>query len=305
MKNNKTIVAVVVTYNRPNELKMVVHALLNQTYPLARVVVLDNASPLHAQQVLEDHPNLTIVRHTSNSGGAGGFALGMSAALEHLPSLDWMWLMDDDAVPHLDALERLVEDGCVQIENTQNQSVSAPVGALCCTVIEFNTLALVHRRYFNRQMGWERSVSKEKYSSNQSIEIDTGSFVGFLVSKTAVDAVGLPDAQFFLAYDDTDYSLRLKEKNFSIWLVPTSKINHLRAASRLRNTPFSHKHYYNIRNRIVVMQRHTRFRLMASIVASLMGLGVLWLSGGWRMVSKVKLCWSAIKDGFNQHMGPR
>src|SRR3546814_12181999 len=42
-----------------------------------------------------------------NSGGAGGFAAGMHAASERGNS-SWVWVMDDDAKPHVDALESIL-----------------------------------------------------------------------------------------------------------------------------------------------------------------------------------------------------
>lgn len=39
-------------------------------------------------------------------GGAAGFHEGMKRAYEE--GYDWIWVMDDDALPHADALEKLL-----------------------------------------------------------------------------------------------------------------------------------------------------------------------------------------------------
>ncbi|MFC7766217.1 glycosyltransferase [Leucobacter soli] len=44
-----------------------------------------------------------LIRLSENTGGAGGFAVGIAAALAD-PEVDWIWVMDDDTVPGPEAL---------------------------------------------------------------------------------------------------------------------------------------------------------------------------------------------------------
>ena len=93
------VVAVVVAYNRAELLAEVLAALAAQRAPLARVVVVDNASTDASAEVARAAGDLVdLVSLPRNTGGAGGFAAGMAVALaDHEP--DWLWLMDDDTVP--------------------------------------------------------------------------------------------------------------------------------------------------------------------------------------------------------------
>ncbi|MGH3706150.1 MAG: glycosyltransferase, partial [Agromyces sp.] len=103
------VVAVVVAYNRRDLLVEVLEALAVQRHPLARVVVVDNASTDDSADVARAAGDLVdLVSLPRNTGGAGGFAAGMAVALDrHEP--DWLWLMDDDTVPTPDALAALLE----------------------------------------------------------------------------------------------------------------------------------------------------------------------------------------------------
>ncbi len=135
-------------------------------------------------------------------------------------------------------------------------------------------------------------------------EIDTGSFVGFFVRGEAVRQIGLPDTDFFLAYDDTEYSLRLIRNGWRNWLVPSSKIDHLRTTqSRLRTSPFGPKHYFNIRNRIVVALRFGKSPAFAGVVATLVGSG-LWLVCSGFKGKGVSLFVRAVRDGWRGRLGP-
>lgn len=241
------VVCVVVTHDRPALLSQVLDALGNQTLRPQTVLVIDNASNEKTRQLLARRNDVTTFRLETNTGGAGGFAAGIRQAL--ILNADWIWLLDDDAIPRPDALEILVGE----LERT-----SGNVGALGSSVVEFGNLALQHRRYFCSDTLREQPVLPEAYTES-AVEIDTASFVGFLLNGQAARQVGLPNSDFFLAYDDTEYSLRLGRAGWSLWLVPSSVVEHKRTLEgRLRNGPFSIKHYYNLRNRLAVFRHYGR-----------------------------------------------
>jgi rhamnopyranosyl-N-acetylglucosaminyl-diphospho-decaprenol beta-1,3/1,4-galactofuranosyltransferase len=286
------VTAVVVTHNRPEELKMVVAALMKQTVSVGRVIVIDNASPMPASDVLVNFPNVEVVRSELNTGGAGGFAFAMQVALEG--SCKWIWMMDDDAVPREDALSALMYAA---------KSLPESAGALCSAVYEFDHLATMHRRTFNFKLGLERSVSAKFYLKDFQ-QIDMGSFVGFMVRSSAAREVGLPTTSFFIAYDDSEYSLRLKKAGWSLWLIPKSCINHLRTEqSRLRTSNFGLKHFYNIRNRLVVVRMYSDWLTVSACVATIYG-AVIWLASKNAIsYSSLRQFLKAVRDGWNGILG--
>ena len=286
------IAAVVVTHDRPELLQRVINALHAQARPCDRIFIVDNASGTVTQALLEPLTGLTVLRSDINLGGTGGFTLGLKRACAE--DYDWIWLLDDDAIPRLDALAELENALC---------HVPGRIGAVCGTVREFGQVATMHRRMFTPLLGREATVSTTDYAEPM-VAIDTGSFVGFMVKATAVASVGLPDPAFFLAYDDTEYSLRLKHAGFGIWLIPSCIVDHMRTATgRLRSTEFGPKHYFNIRNRIVVKKRYARLPGLAGMSAWLFGLG-LWLRSpgrfqrhSWRILAR------AVSDGHHGRLG--
>jgi rhamnopyranosyl-N-acetylglucosaminyl-diphospho-decaprenol beta-1,3/1,4-galactofuranosyltransferase len=287
------IVAVLVTHNRPLLLAEALEALARQTLPAAQVIVVDNASDRETQRFLDQSSGIRVVRSETNLGGAGGFALGMRRALDL--GARWVWLMDDDAIPESTALEAL---------HRHLASGTERVGALCGAVMEFGGIATVHRRRFNGIFGTEHPVPSAAYA-DEPVRIDIASFVGFLVSAAAVRNVGLPNAAFFLSYDDTEYSLRLRRAGFDLWLVPDSVIVHKRSPHhRLRSTPFGAKHYFNVRNRIVVKRAYCRVGVVGACTGALFGLA-LWLRSPrcLHRVARATLV-RALADGFAGRLGP-
>ena len=107
-----TVAAVIVTYNRKELLAECILALLNQTHPLNKIFVIDNASTDGTYIMLERKGflnNSKISYHAlpENMGSSGGFAEGIKKA--HEEGFDWIWIMDDDSEPAPNALELLLE----------------------------------------------------------------------------------------------------------------------------------------------------------------------------------------------------
>lgn len=285
-----SIIVVVVTHNRPDELKSVIASLNAQTYKPHSILVFDNASYLPAKELLPKQHYLEIIRSETNVGGAGGFASALQVALGY--GCDWVWMMDDDAIPRPNALEALVK-AVDQLPPT--------AGVLCSSVYEFNSLATTHRRMFDRRFGLEYPTPLKAYDSVYH-EIDTGSFVGFMVRSEAVLAAGLPNKDFFLAYDDTEYSLRLKDNGWSLWLIPESEIDHLRnVGSRLRHTVFGAKHFYNIRNRLFVTSRYSQFGVLTAVI---IGILIFIRSKSSLNLKSLRLFCRAVIDGCRNRLGP-
>ena len=281
-----------VTRNRPVLLAEVLRGLRSQTREPDQVFVVDNASGPQTREVLSAS-GVKVIRSEVNVGGAGGFALGMASALAG--DFDWIWLMDDDAVPEEPALHELENALC---------RLPAHAAVVCCQVREFGSVATTHRRRFDDVLGFERPCSLHEYQAPM-VAVDTASFVGFMVRADVARIAGVPRGEFFLSYDDTEYSLRLRQCGFSLWLVPTSVITHKRQSSnRLRSTRFGMHHYFNVRNRIMVKRSYCHAGWIAGLGGAMFGLALCLFSPGrfewraWRVLA------AAIQDGFAGRLGP-
>jgi rhamnopyranosyl-N-acetylglucosaminyl-diphospho-decaprenol beta-1,3/1,4-galactofuranosyltransferase len=223
-----SVAVALVTFNRKALLVESIEALLAQTSPVERILVVDNASTdgtpeLLRERGLLDEPRVVHHRLAENSGGAGGFAEGVRLGLQ--TGSDWVWLLDDDAAPEPDALERLLAAPAAADPGTV---------ALCPKVVLADgRLDHIMRGDFHRRL---RYLPEAGYAAGRALGFT--SFVGPLVRAEAARAAGLPKAEFFVWGDDVEYSLRLRRYG-ELRLVPNSVIVHKATSHGSYQTPRS------------------------------------------------------------------
>ncbi|NLC27621.1 MAG: glycosyltransferase [Campylobacteraceae bacterium] len=219
----KKICAVVVAYNRYELLKECLDALLNQSY-FTDILIVDNASTDNTDKKIKIdgylyNKNIIYKKLETNTGGAGGFHFGVDYALRH--HYDYVWLMDDDAEPELNALELL-------IQNLDDSKYSAYAPQVLIGTKKESTLSTFGHRgvfdYSNCLPAFQKPINLHEYDK-KSAEIEMASFVGILIPITSVKKIGLPEKKFFIHHDDSEYSLRLVELG-KILMINESKIYH-------------------------------------------------------------------------------
>ena len=208
------VVAVVPTYDARGKLVNSLNAAAHQTRAPDALIIVDNASPegvMLAAQTSDVTVPLGVVRVARNTGIAGGFGVGIAAALAQ--DADWIWLLDDDTVPDPDCLAVLL--GCAGAQ--PEASVLAP------RVVDVRGDVQAHHRGYYR---WRHTfpVSASRYHENL-VPVGYVSYAGILVRGDAARRTGGPDQRWFLMADDLEWSLRLGEHG-PLYLCPHARIVH-------------------------------------------------------------------------------
>ena len=250
-KTNPTVFAVVVTYNRLDLLKENLLALQKQSYPIHKIIVVNNHSTdgtgEYLKRIKEENAVFDIVALDKNSGGAGGFCEGIKRAVKL--GGDWVWLMDDDTIPTHDALEKLIE----KINVTNN------VGFLGSRVLfSDGTPHLMNNTppESNEVLNIEWNAFLEK----NVLTVKYDSFVSCLINIDAVKNVGLPYRDFFIWNDDYEYTDRLVKAKYFGGLVLDSFVYHktkknYRADLLTANDSLAWKYFYGERNKVFIMKK--------------------------------------------------
>ena len=256
----ESVAVVIVTFNRADLLTGMLDGLAAQTRKPDAVFVIDNASTDHTREVLEARAKLRdipleLTHSSDNLGGAGGFSLGVRQA--YAAGHDRIWLVDDDVVPAPDCLEVLMalDEDCLAAVREDMSGALVEKAA-----VDFDLRSPLTIRP-------KRASVDDRYADRASmpprVELENVSFEGFLFRRRVVDRIGLPDASYFIFYDDVDYAVRARRAGFRIWGI--------RDAVLVRQLDFDQQHaldtwkgFYMYRNLFAVLFRYGENRLVRS-----------------------------------------
>lgn len=186
------VAAIIVSHNRRELLQRCIDKLHIQTYPLDKILIVDNGSEndviIYLESIKSGDKRIELLLQ-ENLGGAGGFANGMKYALSEFIDLDYLWLMDDDGYPTESALKELV-DASKQLDKTILNSF---------VVSDLSTKEMSFPFY----NGIDKMLDEKKdirYFVNKA-----NFFNGTFIPTTVIDRLGFPIAKLFVKGDELEY----------------------------------------------------------------------------------------------------
>ncbi|RYY71914.1 MAG: glycosyltransferase [Chitinophagaceae bacterium] len=227
-------IAVVVTYNRENLLANCINALRNQSCRPDLILVVNNGSTDNTEKWLASQKDIVFISQ-DNVGSAGGFSSGIEWAFKN--GYSWIWCMDDDGYPEANAFKNLLK-----AEDPKELRL------LNCIVVDKddkNTLV------------WKTGQFTSLNQVNTNLIHGKGHlFNGTLLHRKIIERVGLPEKNFFLWGDETEYYYRITRKNnIPVATVSNSIHYHPSTAFSLKSDwdfTASWKMYFYVRNRLAV-----------------------------------------------------
>lgn len=243
---------VVVTYNRLELLKECLAQVERQTVPAKKIIVVNNASTDGTEEFLREQKekcgHYRILTCAENLGGAGGFEKGIQEAAEEPAAC--ILLIDDDAVLENNYMEKIME---ARREHPEYQAFAG-------TVITAGKIDTFHRRNIERPGLRLKNCPENCYTglrAGQPFACDIASFCGMVVDRELVRKAGLPCSEYFIWFDDTEYSMRINRYTRFL-VIPDAKLNHKTAAevSKHPHRRYDWREYYGIRNRILCVKKH-------------------------------------------------
>ena len=206
MNRPTSVAAVVVTYNRLDKLKKVLAALEKQTVLPSSIIVVNNASTdgtdvflngYRGSSAISKRCNIKIINMENNIGGAGGFSIGMKEG--YLSGADYVWVFDDDGYPEPDALEKLLNGFSAAVREL------GPDVPYACSVVMFTDGSICEMNNPVPTWDWGRLLVK----GQNSVMTTSCSFVSVLFPKWVIEKYGLPYKEYFIWFDDSEYTTRI------------------------------------------------------------------------------------------------
>ncbi len=233
------ISVVIVNWNGGRFLLRVLEALQGQSRRPARVVVVDNGSTDgSAEMVARAFPAVRL----RLSGENLGFAAANNLALREEVETPWAALLNPDAVPEPDWIERLWQGVCAH----------PGCSAYGCRMRRYDDPRYLDGTgdcYHPCGWGWRRDYGVvEDEAHLQPGEIFTPCAAAALYRREDVLAVGGFDEDFFCYFEDVDLGFRLRLAGKRCFYLPDAIVRHVGSATTGRRSDFAV--YHGCRNLI-------------------------------------------------------
>lgn len=225
MKIEKKIVSVIVAYDRLEELECCIKSVLNQSYGVYKIIVIDNSNNDLIEKYMKKFFYIKKVEYKKNKyniGAIGGFRLGMQEAEKYSP--DFYWIIDDDAEPAYDCLEKLL---------IAHDVIDNNIGFLVSSIYGINGEAMntpqlsAKRDYLSGYPTWYNNLS------NKCVEVSSATTVCLLITSNAVKKIGYFCKEYFLWGGDIEYTLRITSNDMNGYIVGDSLCIHKRKNGKI------------------------------------------------------------------------
>jgi GT2 family glycosyltransferase len=216
------------------------------TYPNIEVIVVDNFSTIDPTSAFLDvYPDAKVIRNSANLGFSGGNNEGIRAAAG-----DYLFIVNNDTEFTAGLLEGLLDI----FFHRNDAGMASPKFHYYFSpgTIEYAGYSAVNPFTGRNGMIGCREQDLGQYNSIRETHYVHGG--GMMVSRRVVEEVGLMPEQYFLYYEEFDWSEQIKRRGYKIYYQPAALIYHKESMTTGKSSPL--KTFYLTRNRIQFMYRN-------------------------------------------------
>lgn len=213
------IIAIIPTYNRKKELEELLKTITNVN-EIKKIIIVNNNSndetKFFLKKIEKENKNIISLSLKKNIGGAGAFYYGIKYAFKTFyEDFDFLYLIDDDCLINKKTVNSLLNSFLKLNTFSKIGFVSSAVYWVNNEICEMN----------QPNTTWDFLKFYNKIKNFHPIKIESNSFVSILIPKYVFLDVGLPIKDFFIWYDDVEFTKRISKK-YECFLIPESKVIH-------------------------------------------------------------------------------
>lgn len=224
------VCVVVLNYNGQPHNAQCLHSVIQSQYANLEVLFVDNGSTDNSlEEVKENFPQIKILENDHNLYFAAGVNRGVVKALSL--GAKFVLILNNDTMIAPSAVKRLVATmqvdtgiGCCQplITDWNNSDRIASAGCLVS----------ISGRAWDAQAG--QNVSN---LDGVAVEIKGATGCAMMLSREAIEEVGLFDENYVMYYEDVDLSFRIQRAGWKVYLVPAARVVHRGGATAAEHIP--------------------------------------------------------------------
>jgi len=217
MKSN--IYIIILNYNGWRDTIECITSLLEMEPQDYKIVCVDNCSTDDSVVNIKDfisslEQDIVFLHSSTNNGFAAGNNIGIRYALEQ-DDYRYIWLLNNDTVVDKYALSFL-------IKRFEDDKTIGAVGSKLVYMYDKKTVQGLYCKV-------NKFFATTKFVTDQNVvDEDIDSLIGasMLLSRDCIEKVGLLPEDYFLYYEDAEYSCMIKKAGFKLSVAPSSIVYH-------------------------------------------------------------------------------
>ena len=257
---SKKVAIILINWNSYDLTRDTLNSLRKVTYQDLDVIVVDNGSTDESGHRLEtEFPEVVMLNSSLNTGFTGGNNIGFQYAIEQ--GYTYAMMLNNDVEVEPDFIEPLVY---ALDENRRLGAVQPLIYFHHDKEVIWNA-GSVRNSWTGEMLSLEynvRDVGHEQRWIRKHVDWLTG--CAFLVRTDVLKEIGLLKEEYFMYFEDVDFSFRIRKLGYELGYEPSSVIYHIAGVSSKSKEKGpegylnSQVHYLNARNRIWVLKRYTK-----------------------------------------------
>ena len=243
------VCVIVINYNGVDDTNACVKSLLECGYKDLHIIIIDNNSrqgKVSYNEIIRK-PKCTIIYNDENVGFSEANNIGITYAIQKL-NTDYVLVLNNDTVVTEGFLKPLL-NSC---------KLDDAIGIAIGKILYFDKPKMINfgGSVFNSKLGTCEiegigCEDADRYNHEKDIPFASGCM--WLIPSKVVKKVGMMSNDYFLYYEDNDYSDKVLCEGYSIRYIPKSVIFHKGSKSTHRNIDLYH--YYIHRNYLIYIKK--------------------------------------------------
>ncbi|MEM8526265.1 MAG: glycosyltransferase family 2 protein [Bacteroidota bacterium] len=288
---------ITVNYNQAEVTLELLASIKRQSFQDVEVIVVDNASRENRLPELKvAYPDIITIRSEENLGFSGGNNLGIESSTG-----DFLFFVNNDA----EILEGTIPKLLACFERVPKLGIVSPMIHYYQPEKEEKMIQYAGTVPLHAITGRNFTIGKFEIDRGQYNEAKPTAHVhgaAMMVKREVIEKVGGMPEEFFLYYEELDWSDQIRRAGFEVYIEPNAKIYHKESVSVGKQSDL--QIYYTTRNRIYYMRRNKKaweFALFSLYIFAVMlprhafgfirrgqfkKLSILWRAIAWNYFGK-------------------